>query len=99
MDDGRFHNNGWMQECPDPITKITWDNAILMSRRTAVELGDLKNEELIEVNLEGRKLTGPVWIQPGMPIFHLVWPWVMGVLHQEESGVLVIVRWVIMHIP
>ncbi len=71
MDDGRFHNNGWMQECPDPITKITWDNAILMSRRTAVELGDLKNEELIEVNLEGRKLTGPVWIQPGYADFSL----------------------------
>ena len=71
MDDGRFHNNGWMQECPDPITKITWDNAILMSRRTAVELGNLKNEELIEVELNGLKVAGPVWIQPGHADFSL----------------------------
>ena len=29
--DGRFVNNGWMQECPDPISKLTWDNALLIS--------------------------------------------------------------------
>jgi MoCo/4Fe-4S cofactor protein with predicted Tat translocation signal len=39
MDDGRFVNNGWLQECPDPITKISWDNAILVSPRFANELG------------------------------------------------------------
>ena len=39
MDDGRFINNGWLQECPDPITKISWDNAILISPRLAKELG------------------------------------------------------------
>jgi molybdopterin-containing oxidoreductase family iron-sulfur binding subunit len=39
MDDGRFNNNGWLQECPDPITKISWDNAILVSPRLARELG------------------------------------------------------------
>ena len=38
MDDGRFLNNGWLQECPDPITKISWDNAILISPRLAKEL-------------------------------------------------------------
>jgi molybdopterin-containing oxidoreductase family iron-sulfur binding subunit len=38
MDDGRFANNGWLQECPDPITKICWDNAILVSPRLAKEL-------------------------------------------------------------
>ena len=38
MDDGRFNNNGWLQECPDPITKISWDNAILISPRLAKEL-------------------------------------------------------------
>lgn len=36
--DGRFANNGWMMECPDPITKLTWDNAILISPRLAKEL-------------------------------------------------------------
>jgi MoCo/4Fe-4S cofactor protein with predicted Tat translocation signal len=39
MDDGRFNNNGWLQELPDPVTKITWDNALLMSPKTAKDLG------------------------------------------------------------
>jgi molybdopterin-containing oxidoreductase family iron-sulfur binding subunit len=39
IDDGRFANNGWLQECPDPITRLTWDNAILVSPRLAKELG------------------------------------------------------------
>jgi molybdopterin-containing oxidoreductase family iron-sulfur binding subunit len=39
LDDGRFANNGWLQECPDPITKLAWDNAILVSPRLAKELG------------------------------------------------------------
>jgi len=39
VDDGRFNNNGWMQEMPDPITKITWENVILVSEKTAKDLG------------------------------------------------------------
>jgi MoCo/4Fe-4S cofactor protein with predicted Tat translocation signal len=39
MDDGRYINNGWLQELPDPITKLTWDNAALMSPATARHLG------------------------------------------------------------
>ncbi len=39
VDDGRFVNNGWLQECPDPITKIAWDNAILVSPRLGKKLG------------------------------------------------------------
>jgi NAD-dependent dihydropyrimidine dehydrogenase PreA subunit len=41
LDDGRFANNGWLQECPDPITRLTWDNAILVSPRMGRELGIL----------------------------------------------------------
>lgn len=41
VDDGRYTNNGWLQECPDPITKLTWDNAILVSPRLAKELNIL----------------------------------------------------------
>ena len=37
--DGRFANNGWLQECPKPITELTWDNAAIMSPTTAKELG------------------------------------------------------------
>ncbi|MEZ5276198.1 MAG: TAT-variant-translocated molybdopterin oxidoreductase [Opitutaceae bacterium] len=49
VDDGRFANNGWLQECPDPITKSTWDNAILVSPRLAVELGIDPASSLIQV--------------------------------------------------
>ena len=37
--DGRFANNGWLQETPRPITRLTWDNALMMSPATAKELG------------------------------------------------------------
>ena len=37
--DGRFANNGWLQEVPDPVTKLTWDNAALISPNTARQLG------------------------------------------------------------
>src|SRR5690625_1986861 len=39
LDDGRYANNGWLQECPDPVTKLTWDNAVIISPRLANELG------------------------------------------------------------
>ncbi|MCC6415966.1 MAG: TAT-variant-translocated molybdopterin oxidoreductase, partial [Opitutaceae bacterium] len=49
LDDGRFNNNGWLQECPDPITKITWENAILISPRLAKDLGYNPTESFIQV--------------------------------------------------
>ena len=49
MDDGRFANNGWLQECPDPITKISWDNAILISPRLAKDLGIRHGSSAIQV--------------------------------------------------
>ena len=70
VDDGRYSNNGWLQELPDPITKFTWDNAVLISRKTAVEL-NLKNRELVEIELAGVKITAPIWIQPGQADYSL----------------------------
>lgn len=70
MDDGFYANNGWMQELPDPITKITWDNVVLISRKTAGELA-LKNGDVVEISLRGKKVQGPVWVQPGMADYSL----------------------------
>ncbi len=70
MDDGRYANNGWMQELPDPITKLTWDNAVLVSRKTARELG-VQNGDVVEITLNGRSVKGPIWTQPGMADFSL----------------------------
>ncbi len=69
-DDGRYANNGWMQELPDPITKMTWDNAVLISRKTASELV-VQNGDLVEISLNGRTVTGPIWVQPGMADYSL----------------------------
>ncbi len=44
--DGRFANNGWMQELPDTITKLTWDNAALLSPMTAESLGVAQGDML-----------------------------------------------------
>jgi MoCo/4Fe-4S cofactor protein with predicted Tat translocation signal len=70
VDDGRYANNGWMQELPDPVTKITWDNAVLVSRRTARDLG-VANGDVVEISLNGEKVSGPVWTQPGMADYSL----------------------------
>ncbi len=45
--DGRYANNGWMQECPDPLTKLTWDNAILISPRLAKELQETSGVSIL----------------------------------------------------
>lgn len=71
--DGRFANNGWLQELPKPQTKITWDNVLIVSPKTADALkitpGDaLVNErttKLAEVSYRGRKMKLPVWVMPG----------------------------------
>ncbi|MFN8005611.1 MAG: TAT-variant-translocated molybdopterin oxidoreductase [Terriglobia bacterium] len=62
--DGRFANNGWLQELPKPQTRLTWDNAALISQATARKLR-LNNEEVVELTYRGRKIQAPVWILPG----------------------------------
>ena len=70
--DGRFANNGWLQELPDPVTKITWDNVAMISFATAKELGlsnqVIKGENqqpMIKLQYNGRELEMPAWVQPG----------------------------------
>jgi MoCo/4Fe-4S cofactor protein with predicted Tat translocation signal len=75
--DGRFANNGWLQELPKPVTKLTWDNAALVSPKTAEKL-DLAHRvasrggehgqilsNVIDILLSNSKVTAAAWIVPG----------------------------------
>jgi MoCo/4Fe-4S cofactor protein with predicted Tat translocation signal len=62
--DGRFANNGWLQELPKPVTKLTWDNAALIAPSTAERLG-VTTGDIMQVTHEGRRLRVPAFITPG----------------------------------
>jgi len=62
--DGRYANSGWLQELPDPMSKLTWGNAAIIGIATAAAL-NIKDEEVVELDLGGRKLEVPVYIMPG----------------------------------
>jgi molybdopterin-containing oxidoreductase family iron-sulfur binding subunit len=90
VDDGRYINNAWMQEFPDPITKITWENAALMSPATAKKLG-IVNETVkgvmmvdkVRISWAGRFLEVPVLIAPGSCDYSVALPLGYG---QEKTG-------------
>lgn len=69
--DGRFANNGWLQELPKPMTKITWDNVALMSKETADKLGveeaglGKAEVEMVSITVNGTTVKMPAWVQPG----------------------------------
>ena len=75
--DGRFANNGWLQELHKPLTKLTWDNAVLVSPATAKQLGFTQDvgwrggergrifADMADVTYAGRMLRLPVWVTPG----------------------------------
>jgi len=75
--DGRFANNGWLQELPKPLTKVTWDNVAIVSPNSAQQIagindngGAVKGREhyvpMIEIaNQHGQKVLAPLWIMPG----------------------------------
>lgn len=63
--DGRYANNAWLQELPDPMTKLTWDNALLINAKTAGQL-NVASGDLVEVSLGSHKANAPVWVVPGI---------------------------------
>lgn len=64
IEDGRHANNPWLQELPHPVTKITWDNSVMLSHATAQRLG-LKTSDIVELKLGDKSVTGAVYVQPG----------------------------------
>jgi len=62
--DGRFANNGWLQELPKPLSRLTWDNAAGISPRTA-ENHHLSNGDIVEIQSGPREIEVPIWISPG----------------------------------
>ena len=62
--DGRFANNGWLQELPRPVSLMVWDNAALVSPRMAQKLG-VQNGDVVSLRAAARELRLPIWILPG----------------------------------
>jgi len=77
--DGRFANNGWLQELPKPITRLTWDNAVLASPATAAKLLATENPaftggehgqiitDVVELKFRGRSVRGALFVVAGHP--------------------------------
>ncbi|MEM9940861.1 MAG: 4Fe-4S dicluster domain-containing protein [Planctomycetota bacterium] len=70
--DGRFVNNAWLQELPDFFTKVTWDNVVSVSPKTAEYLGVMQygmsaksKATMMSVSIDGESVAIPVVIQPG----------------------------------
>ncbi len=62
--DGRFANNAWLQELPQPVTKMTWDNAVFISQATADKLA-IATGDLLSIDYKQRSVQGPAMIVPG----------------------------------
>jgi Fe-S-cluster-containing dehydrogenase component/anaerobic selenocysteine-containing dehydrogenase len=62
--DGAFANNAWLLELPDPMTKLTWGNAALVSPKTAARLG-VETEDVVKLSLRGETIEAPVFVMPG----------------------------------
>ena len=77
--DGRFANNGWLQELPKPLTKVTWDNVAIVSPNTGRQItGGPQQENAVKgrenyvptvdlVTQQGARVRVPVWVMPGQP--------------------------------
>jgi molybdopterin-containing oxidoreductase family iron-sulfur binding subunit len=69
--DGRFANNGWLQELPKPLSKVTWDNVAYIGVKLAEQLGisatrpGNQGQDVLEVSYQNRSIHIPVWVLPG----------------------------------
>jgi molybdopterin-containing oxidoreductase family iron-sulfur binding subunit len=74
--DGRFANNAWLLEIPKPLTKLTWDNAVVISPELA-KRGGFREGEIVEVSFGAARKAGPIQIMPGQAaetvLLHLGW--------------------------
>jgi MoCo/4Fe-4S cofactor protein with predicted Tat translocation signal len=96
--DGRFANNGWLQELPKPVTKLTWDNAALVSPKLAQERDFAQKVQyrggehgqvrapLVDVELHGSKVTAAVWTLPGQAETTVVLPLGYGRTRSGYTG-------------
>jgi MoCo/4Fe-4S cofactor protein with predicted Tat translocation signal len=84
--DGRHIDNAWLQEAPDPITKLTWDNAVWMSPRKFAELGLKKDGDLIKLTIGDKSLELPVIACPGHAFDSVTIPLGYGQDSQSEVG-------------
>jgi molybdopterin-containing oxidoreductase family iron-sulfur binding subunit len=64
--DGRFANNGWLQEVPKQVTNLSWDNAALMNMDLMTK-HNIEENDAIELEINGRKIITPVLMSPGHP--------------------------------
>ncbi len=65
--DGRFASNGWLQEMPDTLTKLVWDNAALISKKDADDAG-ITTGDMVSVSVGGKSLSIVAYVLPGQPI-------------------------------
>jgi Fe-S-cluster-containing dehydrogenase component len=64
--DGRYANNAWLQELPRPVSRLTWDNAVIVSQKTADALG-VTDEDQVAIDYNGHTVWGAIWRIPGQP--------------------------------
>ena len=85
MYDGRFANSGWLQEMPDPLTKMVWDNAALISKKDADALR-VDTGGVLKITVNGRSIEIPAYILPGQPVGVIGLPLGYGRSGSEGTG-------------
>jgi len=64
--DGRYINNGWLMELPDPMTRVTWENPVIVSPATAENLG-VDGDDVVTISANGKSIDATVYVLPGQP--------------------------------